>query len=110
MVCLGFLFILLTVVGWFKRNRLVESPLYLKAMMFAIPLPYVALEMGWIVAEVGRQPWIVYGLMRTSDAVSPISTPQVFASLIAFILVYGFLGAIGFYLIFKNARKGPKLA
>jgi cytochrome d ubiquinol oxidase subunit I len=110
MVGLGVLFILLTVVGWFKRNRLLESPLYLKAMMFAIPLPYIAIEMGWIVAEVGRQPWIVYGVMRTSDAVSPISTPQVFASLIAFILVYGFLGAIGFYLIFKNAKKGPKLA
>ncbi len=107
MVGLGVLFILLTIIGWLKRNQLTESPLYLKAMMFAIPLPYIALEMGWIVAEVGRQPWIVYGLMRTSDAVSPISTSQVFASLIAFILVYGFLGAVGFYLIFKNARKGP---
>jgi cytochrome bd ubiquinol oxidase subunit I len=110
MVGLGVLFILLTVIGWFKRNRLVESPLYLKAMMLAIPLPYIAIEMGWVLAEVGRQPWIVYGVMRTSDAVSPISSPQVLASLIAFILVYGFLGAIGFYLIFKNAQKGPKLA
>jgi cytochrome d ubiquinol oxidase subunit I len=110
MVGLGVLFILLTGIGWFKRNRLVESPVYLKTMMLAIPLPYIAIEMGWVLAEVGRQPWIVYGLMRTSDAVSPISGPQVFTSLIAFILVYGFLGAIGFYLIFKNARKGPKLA
>ncbi|MCK5192565.1 MAG: cytochrome ubiquinol oxidase subunit I, partial [Desulfobulbaceae bacterium] len=71
MVALGTLFPLLTIIGWFKRNRLVESPGYLKVMLFAIPLPYIAIELGWVLAEVGRQPWIVYGLMKTSDAVSP---------------------------------------
>lgn len=107
MVALGTLFILLTVIGFFLRNRLVESPLYLKTMLFAIPLPYIAIEMGWVVAEVGRQPWIVYGLMKTKDAVSPLAGSQVLLSLIAFILVYGLLGAVGFYLIAKNAKKGP---
>lgn len=107
MVGLGTLFILLTVTGFFLRNRLVDSPMYLKTMMFAIPLPYIAIEMGWIVAEVGRQPWIVYGLMKTSDAVSPIAVSQVAVSLVAFVLVYGLLGAVGFYLIAKNAKKGP---
>jgi len=107
MVGLGTLFILLTVYGMFRRNRLPESRNYLKIMLFAIPLPYIAIELGWVLAEVGRQPWIVYGLMRTSDAASPIAESQVLFSLIGFIVVYGLLGALGFYLIFKNAKKGP---
>ena len=72
MVGLGFLFALLTVIGWFKRNKLETVRWYLKIMMYAIPLPYLAAELGWIVKEVGRQPWIVYSVMRTTDAVSPI--------------------------------------
>jgi len=60
-----------------------------------------------VLAEVGRQPWIVYGLMKTSDAVSPIASSQVLVSLIAFILIYGLLGITGFYLIIKNAVKNP---
>jgi cytochrome d ubiquinol oxidase subunit I len=110
MVGLGFYFIFATVLGWWKRNRLVDSPKYLKLMMLSIPLPYVACELGWIVAEVGRQPWIVYGLMKTSDAVSPIAESQVLTTLIAFIVVYGLLGVTGFYLIAKNALNGPELA
>ena len=68
MVGLGSLFVLLTVMGWFKRNRLVDSPWYLKIMLFAIPLPYIAIQAGWIVTEVGRQPWIVYGVMKTAQS------------------------------------------
>lgn len=107
MVGLGFYFGLVTLTGWFLRNRLVENPLYLKVMLLSIPLPYIATELGWVVAEVGRQPWIVYGLMKTSDAVSPIASSQVLTSLIAFILVYGILGATGFYLMVKTAKQGP---
>jgi cytochrome d ubiquinol oxidase subunit I len=77
-------------------------------MLFSIPLPFVAIEMGWLLAELGRQPWIVYGLMKTADAVSPIAVSQVAVSLAAFIGVYGLLGAIGYYLIFKYAKKGPE--
>jgi cytochrome d ubiquinol oxidase subunit I len=110
MVGLGFLFVLLTVVGWFKRRKLESSPGYLKVMLYAIPLPYIALQAGWMVTEVGRQPWIVYGLMRTSDAVSPIATSQVGITLAAFILVYSLLGAVAFYLIAKFARQGPEPA
>lgn len=110
MVGLGTLFIILTVYGWFRRNRLMESPKFLKIMVYSIPLPYIAIEMGWIVAEVGRQPWIVYNLMKTSDAVSPVMGSQVLVSLIGFIVVYGLLGIAGFYLIIKNARKGPEIA
>lgn len=110
MVGLGFYFILATLIGIIKRNRLVDSPRYLKLMLLSIPLPYIACELGWIVTEVGRQPWIVYGLMRTSDAVSPIATSQVLTTLIAFIVVYGLLGVAGFFLIAKNALKGPGLS
>jgi cytochrome d ubiquinol oxidase subunit I len=109
MVGLGFYFIFATALGLWKRNRLADSPKYLKFMLLSIPLPYVACELGWIVAEVGRQPWIVYGLMKTSDAVSPIAVSQVLTTLIAFIVVYGLLGLAGFYLIAKNALNGPEL-
>jgi len=76
MVGLGFLFVLLTAIGWWKRNKLLDSPWYLKTMLYAVPLPYLAAELGWIVAEVGRQPWVVYGLMKTADAVSPIAASR----------------------------------
>ncbi len=108
MVVLGLLFVVLTVVGWFKRHKLESSPGYLKLMLYAIPLPYIAVQAGWIVTEVGRQPWIVYGLMKTSDAVSPIAASQVGISLAAFILIYSLLGAIAFYLIRKFAISGPE--
>ncbi len=108
MVGLGFLFALLTIVGMLKRKRLESSPLYLRIMMYAIPLPYLASEFGWMVTEVGRQPWIVYGVMKTSQAVSPIAASQVGLSLIAFTLVYSLLGLAAFFLIAKFARKGPK--
>lgn len=110
MVALGMYFVLMTLVGFFKRNRLSESPSYLKLMLYSIPLPYIAIELGWLLAEVGRQPWIVYGVMKTSEAFSPVATSQVLTSLIAFILIYGILGALGFFLIIRNARKGPEIA
>ncbi len=108
MVGIGGLLILLSVLGFLKRKKLTDCPLYLKMMILAIPLPLIAIELGWVVAEVGRQPWIVYGLMKTSDAVSPIVTSQVFVSLISFALVYSLLGFVGIYLIAKNAKKGPE--
>lgn len=108
MVGLGAFFVLVTVIGFIIRKRLEDYPLYLKVMLFSIPLPYIAIQAGWVLAEVGRQPWIVYGLMKTSDAVSPIHSSQVLISFLAFLIVYGLLGAIGFYLIIKNAKKGPE--
>jgi cytochrome d ubiquinol oxidase subunit I len=107
MVLLGIYFLLMTIIGSFKRNRLMESPGYLKLMLWSLPLTYLAVELGWMVAEVGRQPWIVYRLMRTPQAVSPIDTIQVALTLIGFVVVYGLLGAVDFYLLAKYARKGP---
>ena len=110
MVGLGVLFVVLTVWAWLKRHKLESSPGLLKVMLYAMPLPYIALQAGWIVTEVGRQPWIVYGLMKTSDAVSPIAVSQVGTTLVAFIAVYGLLGAVAFYLVSKHARRGPEPA
>ncbi len=110
MVALGTLFPLLTILGLFLKNRLLESRWYLWVMLFALPLPYLAIEMGWVLAEVGRQPWIVYGLLKTANAASPVAASQVMTSLVGFILVYGLLGIAGFYLIADFAKKGPKPA
>jgi cytochrome d ubiquinol oxidase subunit I len=107
MVGIGTLLIFLSLYGWIRRDKLLESPRYLKIMLFSIPLPYIAIEMGWVVAEVGRQPWIVYGVLKTAQAVSPIDGVQVLFSLIGFIAVYSLLGATGFYLMAKYAKKGP---
>lgn len=89
MVALVFYFAMMTMSGWLKRNRLTESPGYLKLVLYSIPLPYAAAGLGWVLAEVGRQPRIVYGIMKTSDAVSPVGTSQVLTTFVAFIVVYG---------------------
>ena len=110
MVGLGFLFGLLAILAWLKRNAPETAPTLLKVLILTIPLPYLAIEAGWVVAEVGRQPWIVYGLMKTKDAVSVLASSQVLISLIAFVAFYSFLGIIDFYLLAKYARKGPEKA
>jgi len=110
MVGLGTYFILasaLAVFLSFKKN-LEDYRLFLTVLLFSIPLPYIANQLGWIVAEVGRQPWIVYGVLKTAAGVSKnVSTAQVAVSLAGFTLLYGFLGVIDIYLLGKYARKGP---
>ncbi|MBG0778168.1 MAG: cytochrome ubiquinol oxidase subunit I [Desulfovibrionaceae bacterium] len=108
MVGLGTLFIVAAGLAWLWRNKLQEKPWFLKALVWIIPLPYIALDAGWTVAEVGRQPWIVYGMMKTADAVSPITTTQAGVSLFAFIAVYSLLGAVDIYLLRKYATLGPE--
>jgi len=113
MAALGMFFILATVYAVLisVRGRIDANPLFLKILVFSIPLPYIANQLGWVVAEVGRQPWIVYGVMKTSDAVSKsISVGQVVSSLVGFVLLYGFLGFVDTYLLAKYARKGPEPA
>ncbi len=110
MAGLGVLFVLLSLIAYIaaKRDKLETSPVLLKIMLYALPLPYLAGQFGWIVAEVGRQPWIVYGVLKTSDAVSKaVSDTQVWASLIGFTLLYGLLAVVDVYLLTKSAKKGP---
>jgi len=109
MVALGGLFILLSAAGvWLWRKDLLQRyPLFLKLMVLAIPLPYIAIQLGWIVTEIGRQPWVVYGLMRTAEGVSKSVTPaQVWLSLGGFTLFYTALGVVDVWLLAKYARKG----
>lgn len=109
MVGLGVYFILMAMLGiyLYRKNKLLENKLYLKMLLYSIPLPYVAINLGWMVAEVGRQPWIVYGLMKTSDGVSPIAASQVLTSLIGVIVFYTILVGLDIYLIVKYAKRGP---
>jgi len=109
MVGLGVLFILMAGAAWIYRDRAQQAPgLLLRTLVWFIPLPYLALQAGWVVAEVGRQPWIVYGIMKTKDAVSPIAVSQVGTSLVALVLLYLLLGALDIFLLAKYARKGPQ--
>ncbi len=107
MVGIGTLLPVLALFGWVMRNRLDSFPLYLKILPWCIPLPYIAIQAGWVLAEVGRQPWIVYGLMRTSDAVSPVTTGTVAFSFVLMCALYTLLGAAGIWLMIRLAKKGP---
>lgn len=110
MVALGMYFILLTVVGLFLlwKDKLWTNSLFMKLALWSIPLPIVANELGWIAAEVGRQPWIVYHLLKTQDAVS-ICVPagQILFSIIMFTLIYGLLFAAWIFLLKREIKKGP---
>ncbi len=106
MVLLGMIFIALA--AWATWQRKAPSSRLLNCLVWNIPLPYIALMLGWAVAEIGRQPWIVYNLLRTSDAVSPVPASNVALSLIAFTLVYTVLGILDIYLLRKYAIKGPE--
>ncbi len=108
MVGCAAIFVILAILAWWYRKDLENHPRILKALCYVIPLPYLGIMAGWAVAEIGRQPWIVYGLMRTSDAVSPVPTSSVGISLVAFIVIYSFLGILDIYLLRKYALKGPE--
>ncbi len=90
-----------------KRRRLYDTPLLHKACVLMAPSGFVAVIAGWIVTEVGRQPYTVYGLLRTADSVSPIGTATVAASLIAFIVVYFTLFTAGLIYILRQMRQPP---
>jgi cytochrome d ubiquinol oxidase subunit I len=110
MVVLGLWFI--AIMGWaaFRlfAGKLWEDRLVLKALMWSIPLPVAACQLGWMAAEVGRQPWIVYKLLRTSEAHSPtVTAAEVGFSLVLFGLIYLKLGALWLFLMIKKAKATP---
>jgi cytochrome d ubiquinol oxidase subunit I len=93
---------------YWRRGTLEDKPLVLKAAVATLAVPYIANSTGWYVAEAGRQPWIVFGLQRVEQAVSPtVSAASIWITLVGFTLVYGVLAVIGVYLLGKFAKQGP---
>ncbi len=111
MVGMGFLFVALTAIGAFFRWRgtLFEKRWLLWVFVLAVPLPYIANQLGWIAAEVGRQPWVVYGLLRTGDALSKVvAANQVLYSLVMFGVIYLALFALWLYVLLEKIQQGPE--
>lgn len=112
MVILGTVFIIQSALGLFLFRKpdfgeSSNSRKYLKMMLYTIPLPYIAIMLGWVVAEVGRQPWIVYGLFKTSNAVSEtVPEIQVAFTLVFLTLFYMILGALDYYLLRRHIVAG----
>ncbi len=110
MIGLGMLHTLIAIVGlWLTRKgRLPRSRWVWKVAIWAMPLSLLAMIVGWIFTEMGRQPWIVFSLMKTQDGVSPGTTGlEVLISLLAFTAIYGTLAVVEFGLIKRAAQKGP---
>jgi cytochrome d ubiquinol oxidase subunit I len=110
MVGLGTIFIALYLGAAFLlwRGRLYNMRSYLWLLMLAMPFPYIANEAGWVVAEVGRQPWVVYGLVRTAHGVSPnVSGGMVTFTLLGFMGLYALLGILYLLLVLRVIAKGP---
>ena len=109
MVGLGFFFIGLFVVAFYlaSRRRLDHHRLFLWIALFTLPLPWLAAELGWYVAEVGRQPWVIEGVLPTFLAVSSISAGNVLFTLVGFVVFYSTLAIIDVYLMAKTIRIGP---
>jgi cytochrome bd ubiquinol oxidase subunit I len=102
MIAVGFTGAVLWLMGGLYTTRW-----FLRILVWVSPLGFVAVLSGWFVTEVGRQPWTVYGILRTTDAVSPVSGGSVFFSLILFVIVYGIVFGAGLYYIAKLVQRGP---
>jgi len=89
------------------RRELDRYRWYLKAALFSLPLPWIAAELGWIVAEYGRQPWAIEGVLPTALGVSSVSVAQVATSLAGFVIFYSALAIVDAVLMAKYARRGP---
>ena len=110
MVGAGGLMVLLALLGMvlLKTGKLSDTRWYLKIMPFAMVLPYLANTTGWLITEMGRQPWIVYGLQKTAQGLSTVvPAGYILISMIGFTVVYGILAVVDVMLIAKYAKKSP---
>jgi cytochrome bd ubiquinol oxidase subunit I len=112
MVGIGFLMIGIGLVSLWLRwhKRLYDAQWFLRLCVLASPLGFFAVTFGWITTEHGRQPWVVYGLMRTADAVSPHPAGSVLASLVMFVVVYCVVFGAGTYYLLRLMREVPSAA
>jgi cytochrome d ubiquinol oxidase subunit I len=91
-----------------RRNReWTNSKLFLRAIVLTSPLGFIAIETGWTVTEVGRQPWIIYGVMRTAEAVTPM--PGLVVPFVTFTVLYIFLAVITVFLLLRQVAASPKV-
>ncbi|HEY0283599.1 MAG TPA: cytochrome ubiquinol oxidase subunit I [Rhizomicrobium sp.] len=109
MVGLGFYFIALFAFAfWLSAKRKLDAyPLFLKVAFWSLPLPWIAAELGWIVAEYGRQPWVIEGVLPTALGVSSTTAGNVLFSLLGFVVFYSSLAVADVYLMVKYIRLGP---
>jgi cytochrome bd ubiquinol oxidase subunit I len=110
MLGVGFFIVVFGAFGlWlWRKGTLFESRRYLKLTVAASVLPFIANSAGWVFTEMGRQPWVVFGLLKTNDAGSPsVGTAEVLITLIGFTLLYGVLALIAGRIFLESARKGP---
>jgi cytochrome d ubiquinol oxidase subunit I len=110
MVGCGLVMLLIAWLGSYliHKGRIEQYRLFLWATFLSFPLPYIAILTGWVTAEVGRQPWVVYGVLRTADAMTPFLTARTVAiSLAVYCVVYSFIFAFGIYYIYRLLRAGP---
>lgn len=112
MVGIGFLMVGLGLVsGWLRwRGQLYDAPLFHRAAVAMGPMGFVAVLAGWVVTEVGRQPFTVYGLLRTSESIAPVGAPGVAASLAGFVIVYFIVFGIGVWYLLRQMAKPPQPA
>jgi cytochrome d ubiquinol oxidase subunit I len=114
MVALGSLFVAITALGMFhllRRKDLTERKWFLRFFMIALPLPVAACQFGWTAAEVGRQPWVVYKVLRTADAASAsVGAGEILFSIVMFGIIYLLLGALWVWLLARAIGKGPEPA
>ncbi len=111
MVGLGTIFIAIAIVSAFKlwRKTLFDSRWVLWILMFSFPFPYIANTAGWMTAELGRQPWLIYGVMRTSAGFSPlVSAGNAWFTLLGFMGMYMVLGILFLFLIWREIDHGPR--
>jgi cytochrome bd ubiquinol oxidase subunit I len=110
MVGCGMIMLLLAWIGTYLsvKNRIEQNRALLYCIFLSFPLPHIAILTGWFTAEVGRQPWTVYGVLRTADALTPfLTTRAATISLIVFCFVYVFIFAFGILYIYRLLRAGP---
>lgn len=110
MVAIGMLLILITLYGTIQwwRGEIFKQRWYLWILVFAVFLPQISNQVGWFAAEMGRQPWIVYGHLRTADGLSEsVNASSVLFSLILFSLIYALLFTLFIYLLDRKIKKGP---
>jgi cytochrome d ubiquinol oxidase subunit I len=110
MAGLGFFFIAFFAVALYQANvRKFDQKWFLRAAVLIIPLPWLAAEIGWLVAEVGRQPWAVDGVLPTFLGASSLTIPQIWTTIAGSTLLYGVLAVIEVRLMLASIRKGPEL-